>query len=242
MREIDASKRPGPWTLERYAAESRSLGNSALMTAPIVLLYEVGLMMLGDRGVRNAADALIDQGVTALGRTCALALNLLVLAAFLWLALRTAPRKATPLGLLIPVVLESALYACLLGPALMMIARRMMAVPVATGRWEGVVLSLGAGFYEELVFRLVAIGGVSLVLKRVFGVTSGWAVFGLLVASGVAFSLFHHAGAGAERFTVPVFVMRSVAGILLGALFILRGFGVACYTHVIYDVLCLHSG
>ena len=76
-------------------------------------------------------------------------------------------------------------------------------------------------------------------LERGFGLRNGWVVVVLLVLAGIGFSAFHHAGAGGEPFAAPVFVMRSVAGVLLGALFILRGFGIACYTHVIYDLLCL---
>jgi hypothetical protein len=233
-----ADQRLGPM-LRRYAKESRLLGNSALLTAPIVLLYEAGLLVLGDRGVRNAADALIDRGLMALGRPAALAINLLVLGGFVAFALRSSSRKATPIGLFIPVMLESAAYAALLAPALMTIARRMMAAPAPRGTLEGVVLSLGAGFYEELVFRLVAIGGVLVAFDRAFGVRNGWVVVAVLVLAAVGFSAFHHAGAGGEPFTVPVFVMRAIAGVLLGALFILRGFGIACYTHVVYDLLCL---
>jgi Type II CAAX prenyl endopeptidase Rce1-like len=231
--------------LRRYAQESRSLGNSALLTAPIVLLYEVGLIVLGDRGVRNAADALIDRGLMALGRPTALLVNLLVLGAFVAFALRSSRRKATPIGLFIPVILESAAYAALLAPALMTIARRMMSAPPARGALEGVVLALGAGFYEELVFRLAAIGGVLVVLDRGLGLRNGWIVAALLVLAGIGFSAFHHVGAGGEPLDLgdpqsrAVFVMRSVAGVLLGSLFILRGFGIACYTHVIYDLLCL---
>ena len=227
------------WTLRRYASESRTLGNSALLTAPIVLGYEVGLLFLGERGIRNAADALIDHGLTAFGSPVAIVVNLLVLAGFVTFALTSAPRKATPIGLFVPVVLESALYACMLAPALMSISRRMIAPQEPLGPLDGLVLSLGAGFYEELVFRLGAIGGGFLLFKRVFGVTSGWAALCLIVVSAAAFSMFHHVGPGAEPFTVSVALMRFVAGLLLGALFVLRGFGVVCYTHVIYDLLCL---
>jgi hypothetical protein len=229
------------WTLRRYAEESRSLGNAALLTAPIVLSYEVGLLLLGDRAVRNAADALIDQGLMAFGRPVALAVNLMVLGAFIAFAVTTGTRKATPIGLFIPAVLEGALYACILIPALMAVSRRMIAAPGAVEPLEGIVLSLGAGFYEELVFRLMAVGGAYLVLQRL-GVRAELATIGLLLLSGLAFSWFHHVGPGAEPLVARVFVMRAIAGVLLGGLFILRGFGIVCYTHVIYDLICLLSG
>src|SRR5262249_19103724 len=134
------------WTLRRYFDESRSLGNSVLLTAPIVLSYEVGLLFLGDRGVRNAAEVLIDQGLMAFGRPPVLIVNRLALAAFIVFALPTATRKATPIGLFVPVLLESALYACVLPPALMALSRRMVSAPETHGALEGLVLSLGAAF------------------------------------------------------------------------------------------------
>ena len=225
--------------LRRYAQESRSLGNSALLTAPIVLLYEVGLLVLGDRGVRNAADALIDRGLMVFGRPVALLVNLLVLGAFVAFALKSSSRKATPIGLFIPVILESAAYAALLAPALMTIARRMMSAPPSRGALDGVVLALGAGLLRGAGFpprrdrrRPGRARPRVRLAERVAGRRPPRAGRNRLL--GVP-----PAGAGGEPFDAAVFVMRSVAGVLLGSLFILRGFGVACYTHVIYDLLCL---
>lgn len=228
------------WTVRRYLLESKTLANAALLCAPIVLAYEVGLLVVGDRGVRNAADALIDQGLMAFGRPVALAVNLIVLFVFLGFAVSTATRKATPIGLFVPVVIESGAYACLMAPALMLFSSKMLATgPTPLGPTEGLVLSLGAGFYEELVFRLVGVGCVMFLIERLFGRRGGLVSFAVLVVSSAAFAWFHHLGPGAEPFAPPVFILRTVAGLVLGALFILRGFGVACYTHVIYDVLCL---
>jgi hypothetical protein len=227
--------------LARYLSESRAFGNSALLAAPIVLAYEVGLLFVDERGVRNAADAIIDQGLGMLGRTGALAVNLFVLLAFTGLAIRAASRKATPIGLFVLVVLESGCYACLLAPALMTFSRAALAAPEPPAGLDGVVLSLGAGFYEEAVFRLGAIGGPLLLLGRRPGGPGGWVSLAILSASAVAFSLFHHVGPGAEPYSHAAFLVRTAAGLALGALYVLRGFGVACYTHVIYDVLCMST-
>ena len=59
---------------------------------------------------------------------------------------------------------------------------------------------------------------------------------GALVLSALVFSLFHHIGPGAEAFTQRIFVFRAMAGLVLGALFILRGFGVCVYAHALYDL------
>jgi hypothetical protein len=57
-----------------------------------------------------------------------------------------------------------------------------------------------------------------------------------VVFAALAFSFFHHVGHGAPPLRRDVFVFRAAAGILLGFLFVVRGFGVAVYTHALYDV------
>ena len=101
------------------------------------------------------------------------------------------------------------------------------------------VASLGAGIFEELVFRLAMLSVLCLLLVRVCDALRISRVFALLVAvlgSAVVFSAFHHLGPGAPPYEQGVFLFRTAAGILLGLLFVVRGFAVAVYTHALYDV------
>jgi membrane protease YdiL (CAAX protease family) len=95
---------------------------------------------------------------------------------------------------------------------------------------------LGAGIYEEAVFRLALIPmifGIGRLLQlpeigaNVLAVTS----------SSLLFSLAHHIGAPSEVFTWYAFVFRWAAGIFFAWVFVVRGFGVAVGTHTLYDVL-----
>lgn len=105
-------------------------------------------------------------------------------------------------------------------------------------RWFGdLLLSIGAGIYEELVFRLILISVLSVVLMDLARVPEGPAIFVILMISAVAFSLCHYLGP--ERFAWASFMFRTVAGGYLAGVFILRGFGIAVGCHVTYDLLTM---
>ena len=56
-----------------------------------------------------------------------------------------------------------------------------------------------------------------------------------IVASAAAFSYAHHA-MGGEPYTHAAFLYRSLMGVILGAVFSLRGLGIVVYAHALYNV------
>jgi membrane protease YdiL (CAAX protease family) len=96
-------------------------------------------------------------------------------------------------------------------------------------------LSLGAGLYEELLFRVLLVSGLLAV-----GVRLGWkrpaAVAVAVVGAALIFSAFHYVGPMGDAFTVPSFTFRAIAGLLLSGLYVARGFGIAAWSHALYDV------
>lgn len=58
------------------------------------------------------------------------------------------------------------------------------------------------------------------------------AVVGALLFSGV-----HYIGALGDPFTVASFAFRFLFGLALNVIFLARGFGVAAWTHALYDVM-----
>ena len=97
------------------------------------------------------------------------------------------------------------------------------------------VLSLGAGIYEELVFRLIAFTCLSFVLIDLMGMKKWSAGLLMVLVSGFLFSFYHYLGP--ERFDIRTFAFRTVAGTYFGAVFLFRGFGITAGTHSFYDVL-----
>jgi hypothetical protein len=95
---------------------------------------------------------------------------------------------------------------------------------------------LGAGVYEEALFRLALVPlffGVLRLLQMPTVLASSLAV----TSSALLFSLAHHAGTPGEAFTWFAFIFRWLAGVYFAWVFVVRGFGVAVGTHSAYDVL-----
>lgn len=102
--------------------------------------------------------------------------------------------------------------------------------------WLGdLLLSLGAGLYEELVFRLIAIAAVHALLVNAMRLDAAWGAAAAIVLSSVAFGLYHFDGA--SPFEWGLFTFYVVAGVYLAGVYLLRGFGVAVACHAVYDVV-----
>ena len=133
------------------------------------------------------------------------------------------------------IVLEGIAYGGLLGPILIKLLGRLAPMAALSDPAHSLALGAGAAVYEEILFRLVLIGGGCALLRgsRGFDRTLAGAI--LVVVSAALFSLFHHVGPGAEVFEIRVALYRFVAGLILGTLFVLRGLGVTVYTHAAYN-------
>jgi membrane protease YdiL (CAAX protease family) len=136
---------------------------------------------------------------------------------------------------------EGALYACLmrLAGSYVVGSLRLAKGAAEDGVFSSVVMALGAGFYEEVAFRVTIFGAGAAVLKRVLGLTGltafvATAAWGL--AESLAFSAWHYTGSLGDGFELHSFVFRAVCGLVLTAIFALRGFAPAVWTHALYDV------
>ena len=98
-----------------------------------------------------------------------------------------------------------------------------------------IILSIGAGIYEELVFRLMALTILHLILIDIFAIKKGWALLLMVLISSVLFAGYHYLGS--ERFVWQTFAFRTAAGLYFGAIFVYRGFGITAGSHAAYDVL-----
>ena len=101
---------------------------------------------------------------------------------------------------------------------------------------DRLALGVGAGIYEELVFRLVLISvmvmiGVNLLKLK----PSSVAVVAVLLSS-IAFAAHHHAPIGTEPFAGIPFIFRTIAGTYLAIIFWYRGYGSAAGCHAAYNV------
>jgi membrane protease YdiL (CAAX protease family) len=216
---------------------------SAVLVFPLFLTYQVGILLSGGGG-RNGVD-FITTTLIELSRRDRSTYLLVMVGAFLVYAAVVALLRSGGrfhLRAFLPMLLESALYACFMGSAIFFIMDRSAEwIPtLAVGGGDVlqlVVISSGAGFHEELIFRALLLGGMARVFRLPLGGTLGW-ITALLISS-LLFAAVHHMGPYGEPFHGGAFVYRSIAGALFGVLYQLRGFAVAAWTHALYDVLVL---
>lgn len=109
--------------------------------------------------------------------------------------------------------------------------------------WMQIITGIGAGIYEELVFRLILIGLLMLVFQDLLGMKKSHAIAASVLISAVLFSVHHHVffingqfGSG-EEFLVSKFIFRMLAGIYFAVLYAFRGFGITAGSHACYDIL-----
>ena len=105
-------------------------------------------------------------------------------------------------------------------------------------------MALGAGFYEEIVFRAGIFGIGALVIRSAIGkgFTGTIARFVWALYAAAAFAGWHYVGALGDPWDAQSFVFRAVCGLTLTAIFAFRGFAPAVWTHAIYDVWVMVFG
>lgn len=109
---------------------------------------------------------------------------------------------------------------------------------VSTTKIE-LLLVMGAGIYEELVFRLLLITMLLVVLVDVFRVPQLYATIAAGVLASLIFATCHYAPISVEPFNATTFALRAAAGGYLTMVFLSRGIGVSAGCHVAYNVITL---
>jgi len=239
---------PLPWSAMRdYFRITRKHSYSLLFALPLLLLYEVGAWSIqgATSGMRNGADVLL-RGALATGGvegTTGLAV-LLVLAGAVLVALERG-RERVPLRMPVfaGMLAESAALAVVFGVVVGTVTqwvlggRLRLAADGAAGLpvRDQVVLSLGAGLYEELLFRVLLVGGL-VALFAALGMKGRNRGIAAALLAAFLFSAFHYVGPYAYPLELQSFTFRFIAGLAFSGLYLLRGFGIAAWTHALYDV------
>jgi hypothetical protein len=236
-----------------YYAATRHPWPCLLFLFPLLVAYEVGVIWLGGPQctvLRNGADTWLRWALEGVGLDqMYVAPALILLGLIVWTVARRADRPGDLLNTWVGMAVESFLFAMGLwalsrglGPFLDRLGVRLAAgacpKPVPP-RMESVAYLLtfvGAGIYEEVLFRLGLFAGLRWVLKFV-GLPLLIPFALAATASAVAFAAAHHAGPQGEKFDAFVFLFRTLAGVYFALVFQLRGFGIAVGAHVGYDVL-----
>jgi hypothetical protein len=95
---------------------------------------------------------------------------------------------------------------------------------------------VGAGVYEEVMFRLLLVP-LAFLFFRLFEFPRSLAAVMAAVSTSFLFALAHHVGPQADAFHLFSFSFRAVAGLFFACVFLLRGFGITVGCHAAYDLL-----
>jgi len=231
-----ANRRP-PLTTHRHTSDKVDLA----LTLPVFLAYHLGVVFLN---VRNGSDLVtgelmqVAEGNKAVYLLLTLAIGVAFAGVFAWLGRGQAFRVTR----FVQIAIEGIVYAFLMRAVGSYVVGSMFAGKVSLHGFPGVVMSLGAGFYEELTFRAILFGGGAWFLRKLtFAgtirgtiMTWGWAL-----ACAAIFSAIHYVGPLGDTFNLQSFVFRMVLGMALTVIFVFRGFAAAVWAHAFYDIWVL---
>lgn len=240
---------------DSYWVQSQRPLTALAFIAPLLVAYELGVLILGPNAIRNGADVWLRQFLELAGFGQYFLLP--VLCVFILLGWHYTTRQPWDVS---PRVLQSMACECIILALLLRVILHIQSsffdpalfspdvVPPAALSVEAketfrrLVGFLGAGVYEELLFRLILLSSVAWFLRQL-DATRTVSIVIAAIATSLFFAAAHYVGPHAEPFHWQsqwfwfTFLFRSLAGIFFSALFVLRGFGIAAGTHAGYDIL-----
>lgn len=102
---------------------------------------------------------------------------------------------------------------------------------------DALAIGIGAGIYEELVFRLGMISVLVILGSDLMRLEESAVAVAAVAISSFLFAAHHHPPVGAEPFGVVPFLFRTMAGAYLAVIFWYRGYGPAAGAHAAYNVV-----
>ncbi|WP_394844625.1 CPBP family glutamic-type intramembrane protease [Pendulispora brunnea] len=235
------------------------------LTLPLFLAYHAGVVFLK---IQNATDVVtpalvqLAEGNRAVYLLITASIGVVFAGIFGWLGRGQAFRSSK----FAQVIVEGAFYAIVMRVAGSYVVSNLFAPSQAAAslfgpltedkRFVGMITSMGAGFYEELAFRVVLFGlgakvlvsvfakqNVQVMNQRVVAGTSSFKafiiMFAWMFAAAALFSGMHYIGALGDKFQMASFIYRMVIGVVLTIIYLTRGFSTAVWAHALYDIWVL---
>jgi len=231
-----------------FDANRRNFLTNLVLVCPLFVIYQLGVLFT--RPLLNGTDFVTILLLHHLHLSTLAYLGFVLgVAATLVLAVVLLGKKQTfDSRVVFPVLLESTVYALTMGSLIIFLMTEVMGIsPRLAGPaplpeqsvLTRFVMSIGAGLYEETVFRLGLLTLSVVIAEKLIGFRRWVAVLFGLAFSSLAFSAMHHIPPYGDPLSLGVFTFRTLAGIFFSLLFWYRGFAVAVYTHALYDIYVL---
>jgi len=237
-----------------YWHESRRPLVSLVFIAPLLVVYEAGVLLPGSGAARNGVDVWLRALLDAIGFGQYFLLPVLTVCILLawhhttrepWRVSRRVLARMAVECLVLAICLrailqvQDSLLKGLVAPAQGAVAMAVDQAPAGLNlaeRLGNLIVYLGAGIYEELLFRLVLLSAAIWGLRR-WGAGPLASVVYAVVLTSLVFAAAHYVGPYGEPLRILSFLFRFVAGVFFCILFVYRGFGIAAGAHAGFDIL-----
>jgi hypothetical protein len=233
-----------------YLRATRHPWPCLLFLVPLLIAYEVGVLYLGGphpETVRNGADHWLRCALEVIGLRFFWVPPLVLVVAFaVWAYWRREDSPPDMGGVLCGMVLESITFALGLWVVCRLLAPLFVHAGLSVGEdsslttaepaMRQLITYLGAGIYEEALFRLLLFSAL-VGLLRLVDLPLVIAVPTAALASGILFSMAHHIGPYGQAYSNYLFLFRLAAGLYFALLYQLRGFGIVVGAHACYNVM-----
>ena len=230
--------------MNNYWRYSRSAYYSVVAALPLLVVYEILVILTQSRYwvIRNAADMWIRSFLMAFDLRAQHLTFVMIGISFALIPLAMTRSLGVKLKVkyFLLMFVEALTYSLVLGVFLQFILRLSGLVVGSSGNGmlQNFALSLGAGLFEEIIFRVILLNILYMLLNIVFKNKVTAAVISVLTASFL-FSLSHYVGSMPDSWELYSFMFRWIAGMLFTVLYFIRGFAITAYTHALYDIWVL---
>lgn len=234
-------------SIKRYFSTTHSLLYSYLISLPLLLLYEVLIFISqpdSEQIVRISVDIWIKTLFAYFSRDVLSITLILVALTGIYILYRERKKLASlKFSYFMTMLVEASVYAFLLAVLITIAVSNLLQMaqvsPIESlTLLQQMALSLGAGLYEELFFRVILVSALLWVFKHFFSKKNIAYMLAILLAA-LIFSLVHYVGSMGDPFTLGSFLFRFLFGLALNAIYVWRGFGMAAWTHALYDLMVI---
>ena len=237
--------------MSNYFSLSKNDLYSIIVIAPLIILYQILGFFNNYHSnliVKNSADVFIKYFFQYLSVEYASSIYLTCfIAIIIFIILKNKKifiSSEIKLSFLFGMILESLLHSLSLLFVMSLIYKLL---PLGLFLFnnevmEGIYLSIGAGIWEELLFRYVLIFSLLFIFSKIMYDLSMISYIIIIAFSSALFSYYHFIGMPSELISFSIFIYRFIAGTILSVIFIFRGLGIAVYTHTFYDLYLVIFG
>ena len=232
--------------LNNYFRNSKSPLYILIFITPLLLCYEFLIFKLNRsdiNGIRNGADVLIRRIFHHLGIYGFYLVGFIVfISVFLAYYFRTkrVDKVKIDFNYFLLMLFESCIYALVLIIILQKSSQYLSISSLFNSDFHLFIMALGAGIYEEFVFRVIMISAGIFFFHKLLKWNLNTSKILSIIISALLFSIFHYLGKLGDAFAMRSFLLRTLAGLILAIIYIFRGYGITVYTHTIYDLIIIY--